>query len=91
MLADTALQSAILTVAPASCAVASVDLKVNFLRPASTDGRTLVGSGKVVHQGRSVVIANAEVLNAEHKRVALATGSALLLPGRPSSLEDAAE
>jgi uncharacterized protein (TIGR00369 family) len=91
MLADTALQSAIQTITPAGCAIASVDLKVNFLRPASTDGRSLVGSGKVVHQGRSVVIANAEVLNAEHKRVALATGSALLLPGRPASLEDTAE
>jgi len=88
MLADTALQCAIQTTAPARCAVASVDLKVNFLRPAPTDGRDLVGRGTVVHQGKSLVIANAEVLNADGRRVALATGSALLLPGRPASLED---
>jgi uncharacterized protein (TIGR00369 family) len=91
MLADTALQSAIQTVTPAGCAIASVDLKVNFLRPAVTDRRNLVGVGKVTHQGRSVVVAHAEVINPEHKRVALATGSALLLPGRPASLEGTAE
>jgi uncharacterized protein (TIGR00369 family) len=88
MCADTALQSAIQTTAPAGCAVASMDLKVNFLRPAVPDGRELIGRGAVVHQGRALVIANAEVLNPDGKRVALATGSALLLPGRPASLDD---
>jgi uncharacterized protein (TIGR00369 family) len=90
MLADAALATAIQTTAPAGCAVAAADLKVNFLRPCRPDGRNLVGRGTVVHQGRSVVIANAEVLNAEGKCVALATGSALLLPGRLASLEGAA-
>jgi uncharacterized protein (TIGR00369 family) len=91
MLADTALQSAIQTTAPAGCAVASLDLKVNFLRPISPDGTDLVGIGTVVHKGRSLVIANAEIVNAEGKRVALATGSALLLPGHPASLDDTTE
>jgi uncharacterized protein (TIGR00369 family) len=90
-LADAALQSAIQTTAPAGCAVASIDLKVNFLRPAPPDGRELLGVGTVVHKGRSLVIANAEIVNADHKRVALATGSALLLPGHPASLEDTTE
>jgi len=91
MLADAALQSAIQTTAPAGCAVASMDLKVNFLRPVVPDGQELVGVGTVVHKGRSLVIANAEVVNAEGKRVALATGSALLLPGHPASLDDTTE
>jgi uncharacterized protein (TIGR00369 family) len=91
MLADAALQSAIQTTAPAGCAVASLDLKVNFLRPVSPDGKDLVGIGTVVHKGRSLVIANAELVNAEGKRVALATGSALLLPGHPASLDDTTE
>jgi uncharacterized protein (TIGR00369 family) len=91
MLADAALQSAIQTTAPAGCAMASLDLKVNFLRPASPDGRDLVGVGTVVHQGRSLVIANAEIVNADGKRVALATGSALLLPGHRASLDDTPE
>jgi uncharacterized protein (TIGR00369 family) len=91
MLADAALQSAIQTTAPAGCAVASMDLKVNFLRPVVPDGQELVGVGTVVHKGRSLVIANAEIVNAEGKRVALATGSALLLPGHPASLDDTTE
>ncbi|MGH2718642.1 MAG: PaaI family thioesterase, partial [Actinomycetota bacterium] len=87
LVADSALQTAIITVTPPGTAVASVDLKVNFLRPCPPDGRDLLARGRVVHQGRSVVIAEAEVLNADGKRVAVATGSALLLPGRPASLE----
>jgi len=87
LVADAALQTAILTVAPAGCAVASVDLKVNFLRPCPPDGRDLIARGKVVHQGRSIVIAEAEVLNGDGKRVAVATGSALLQPGRPAALD----
>jgi uncharacterized protein (TIGR00369 family) len=91
MLADSALQSAIQTTAPAGCAVASIDLKVNFLRPVPCDGRDLVSVGTVVHRGRSLVIANAEIVNASGKRVALATGSAMLQPGRPASLDDATD
>jgi hypothetical protein len=33
-------------------------------------------------------VAHAEVVNADGKRVALATGSALMLPGRSASLID---
>ncbi|HWD08448.1 MAG TPA: PaaI family thioesterase [Actinomycetota bacterium] len=87
LVADAAAQTAILTTAPAGTAVASVDLKVNFLRPCLPDGRDLIARGKVVHQGRSVVIAGSEVLNGDGKRVALATGSALLQPGRPAALD----
>ena len=91
LLADAALQSAIVTTAPAGCVVASVDLKVNFLRPCFTDGQELVARGAVLHRGRSLVIASAEVFNAEGKRVALANGSALLLEGRSTLLEGAPE
>lgn len=91
MLADAALQTAIATTAPPGCAVASIDLKVNFLRPCPTDNRLLEGKGSVVHQGKSLVIANGEVLNADGKRVAVATGSALLLPGTPATLDPEGE
>lgn len=91
MVADAALQSAIQTTAPAGCAVASVDLKVNFLRPVPPDGGALVATGTVVHRGNSLVVADADVVNAQGKRVAVATGSGLLLPGRPASLEGGME
>jgi uncharacterized protein (TIGR00369 family) len=88
MLADAALASAIMTVTPAGTAMASIDLKVNFLRPGLADGRELLARGTVAHAGRTIVVAHSEVLNADGKHVALATGSALLLPGRSASLVD---
>ena len=86
MLGDAALASAIQTTLPAGAALAMIDLKVNFLRPAKPDGRDLIADGTVVHRGRTIAIANAQVRNADGKPVAFATGSAMILPGRPASL-----
>jgi len=88
MLADAALSCAIMTVTPAATAMAPIDLKVNFLRPGIADGRELLARGTVAHAGRTIAVAHSEVLNADGKHVALATGSALLLPGRAASLVD---
>lgn len=88
MLADAALACAIMTVTPAATAMASIDLKVNFLRPGIADGRDLLARGTVAHAGRTISVAHSEVVNSDGKRVALATGSALLIPGRSASLVD---
>jgi uncharacterized protein (TIGR00369 family) len=89
LLADSAASSAIQTLLPPKTAYAPVDLKVNFVRPALTDGRELQATGRVVHAGRSIVLADAEVANADGKLVAIARASALLRPGRPASLSEA--
>lgn len=89
LLADSALVSAIQTTAPAGTAVAAIDLKVNFLRPVLPDGRELRAHGRIRHAGRTITVAEAEVLNADGKPVAVATGSAMVLPGRPAALGDA--
>jgi uncharacterized protein (TIGR00369 family) len=89
MLADDALNAAIQTTVDAGAALASIDLKVNYLRPVQPDGRELVARGHVRHAGRSIAVAEAEVLNADEKTVALATGSAMILPGRPAALAEA--
>lgn len=88
MLADCALVSAIQTTAPPGAAVAAIDLKVNFLRPVPPDGRELRADGRVRHAGRTISVAEAEVVNADGKPVALATGSAMVLPGRAAALGD---
>jgi acyl-coenzyme A thioesterase PaaI-like protein len=49
------------------------------------DGGLLTGRGTLVHRGRSMGFATAELINDEGKRIALATSSAMLLPGRPWS------
>ena len=87
-LADLALGGAVQTTVPAGAAFAPTDLRVQFLRPVPPDGRTVTANGTVVHRGRGVAVARADVVNADGKLVALATGSAVILPGRRADLTD---
>jgi uncharacterized protein (TIGR00369 family) len=86
MLAGTAIDGAVQTTLPAGTAFAPVDLKVYFLRPVPPDGRDLVARGTVIHRGRSIAIGTSEVFDADGKKVAVATGSAVILPGRPATV-----
>jgi uncharacterized protein (TIGR00369 family) len=75
MLADAAMQMAIQTTSGRGDRFLPLDYKVNYLRPVFSDKRDLTARGEVVHRGRQIVIATAEIVNADDKRVALATGS----------------
>jgi len=86
MLAGTAIDGTVQTTLPAGTAFAPVDLKVYFLRPVSPDGRDLVATGTVIHRGRSMAIGTSEVFDADGKKVAVATGSSVILPGRPATV-----
>jgi uncharacterized protein (TIGR00369 family) len=86
MLAGTAIDGTVQTTLPAGTAFAPVDLKVYFLRPVSPDGRDLVARGTVIHRGRSMAIGTSEVFDADGKKVAVATGSAVIMPGRPATV-----
>lgn len=83
LIAETPLVCAIQTLLPAGTSYAPLDLKINFLRPVSPDGADLIATGRVVHRGRTMAIATSEVVDAEGRRVAMATGSAMILPGKP--------
>ncbi len=86
MLAESAMTSAAFSTAPADTAVAPLDFKVNYLRPVFPDGNDLTARARILHRGRTLVIAAAELTNADGKQVALATGSSMYLPGRPANL-----
>jgi uncharacterized protein (TIGR00369 family) len=79
LLADLALALATQTTLAKGEGMASVDIKVNFLRPVAGDGSMLEARAKVVHRGRSLTVGTAEILGADGRPVALATGSAALL------------
>jgi uncharacterized protein (TIGR00369 family) len=85
LLADVALTGAVFTTAAAGTAIATLDLKINYLRPVLPDGGELRAAATVTHRGRSLAVAGAE-LSKDGERVALATGSAMFLPGRPADL-----
>jgi uncharacterized protein (TIGR00369 family) len=86
MLAGTCIDGTVQTTLSAGTAFGPVDLKVYFLRPVSPDGRDLVARGTVIHRGRSMAIGTSEVFDADGKKVAVATGSSVILPGRPATV-----
>jgi uncharacterized protein (TIGR00369 family) len=86
MLAESAMTGAVFSTAPADTAVATLDFKVNYLRPVFPDGEDMTARARILHRGRTLVVAAAELSNAEGKKVALATGSSMYLPGRPANL-----
>jgi uncharacterized protein (TIGR00369 family) len=85
--ADVCLTGAVQTTVPPRTAFSPLDLKVNFVRPVAADGGELIARGSVIHRGRTLAVASAEIRNQEGKIVALATGSTLILPDRPWTLE----
>ena len=85
-MADAALLGAVQTVAEAGTGYAALDIKVHFLRPVFPDGSTLTATSKVIHRGKRLAVASAELTNAAGKLVATATGSSMLLPGRMADL-----
>jgi uncharacterized protein (TIGR00369 family) len=83
MILDVGIITAVTTTLPPGTSFGTLDLKVNFLRPVTPDGRDLRGQARVVHRGRTMAVTTAEVEDADGKRVAMATSSAMILPGVP--------
>ncbi len=82
---DGGINTAVTTTLPPAASFGTLDLKVNFLRPVTADGRDLVAEATVVHRGRTIAVTTAEVEDADGKRVAMATSSAMILPDHPWS------
>jgi uncharacterized protein (TIGR00369 family) len=83
MLAETAMAAAVQTTVGTRTAYSPLDLKVNFLRPVPPDGRDVIGRATVVHRGRTLAVARADLTNEDGKPVAVATGTALIREGHP--------
>lgn len=82
-LADAAINAAVMTTLPPASSFATLDLKMNFLRPVMPDGRDLVARATVEQRGRTIAVSTARIDDADGKRVAMATGSAMISEGRP--------
>ena len=80
---DGGINTAVTTTLSPGTSFGTLDLKVNFLRPVTPDGRDLVAQAKVTHRGRTITVTTAEVEDSDGKRVAMATSSAMILPGVP--------
>jgi uncharacterized protein (TIGR00369 family) len=82
VLADAALNAAVTTTLPPGVAFATLDLKVNFLRTVTPDGRDLHARATVEQRGRTIAVSTARIDDADGRRVAIATASAMILEGR---------
>jgi uncharacterized protein (TIGR00369 family) len=86
--ADLAMGGALMTILPPGAAFATLDLKLNFLRPVNPDGRELIGTARVIQSGKRVAFMTAEITDADGKWVAVASSSAMILPGRSWAPEE---
>jgi uncharacterized protein (TIGR00369 family) len=78
---DSAITGAVWSTLDAGAVAPTLDLQVRFLRPVWLDGSLLDITGQIVHSGRSIRVAQAEITNSEGKTVAIASGSSLVVPG----------
>jgi len=81
-LADTVLGCSVHSLLEAGVAYTSIDLSVSYLRPVFADGTKLLAVGQVTKLGRRVAFATAEIVDANNKMVATATGSVLIMDSR---------
>ncbi|MEU9472542.1 PaaI family thioesterase, partial [Streptomyces avermitilis] len=59
----------------------TLELKVNYIRAARTDGQLLTAEGTVIHAGRRTATAEGKVLDGDGKLIAHATTTCLILQG----------
>lgn len=79
-LLDSALGCATHTTLPAGTGYTSIEIKVNFLRPVTSDSGPLICTGNVTKAGRRVAFAEGDVVDRHDKTVATASGSLLIFP-----------
>lgn len=78
-LLDSALGCACWTLAPAGHHVVTVQLNINYIRPAWL-GEKVTAIGEVRHAGQMTAVSRGEVRTAEGALVASATGTFMFLP-----------
>jgi uncharacterized protein (TIGR00369 family) len=79
-LLDSAMGCAVHTTLPAGVGYTTLELKVNYIRAAQTDGTTLTAEGTVIHAGRRTATAEGKVTDSRGKLIAHATTTCLILP-----------
>ncbi|MFG3013950.1 PaaI family thioesterase [Streptomyces cinerochromogenes] len=78
-LLDSAMGCAVHTTLPAGIGYTTLELKVNYIRAARTDGQILTATGTVIHAGRRTATAEGKILDEQGKLIAHATTTCLIL------------
>ena len=78
-LLDTVMGCAVHTTLAAGVGYTTLELKINYVRPAHTGGQKLIGTGNVIHSGRRVATAEGRVVDEKGKLMAHATTTCMIL------------
>jgi uncharacterized protein (TIGR00369 family) len=81
-LADVACGYAALTMMPADREVLTVEFKINFLKPAKTDG--VIAVGQVIQSGRTLTVCDGTVFDATRTRVLAKMTATMMAVDAPS-------
>jgi uncharacterized protein (TIGR00369 family) len=79
LLAKSAAAAAVQATAGRGTSFTALDVKINFLRAVPADGRDLLATGTVLHRGKRLAIATAELMH-DDTAVAVLTGTTALTP-----------
>jgi uncharacterized protein (TIGR00369 family) len=77
-LLDSAMSCAVHTALPEGAGYTTLELKVNFVRPARTDGGPLRCEGTTIHLGRRVATCEGRITDANGKLVAHGTATCMI-------------
>ncbi|TXS42252.1 PaaI family thioesterase [Streptomyces sp. uw30] len=77
-LLDSVMGCAVHTTLPAGVGYTTLELKVNYIRAARTEGQTLTATGSVIHAGRRTATAEGRVLDEQGRLVAHGTTTCLI-------------
>jgi len=78
-LLDSVLGCAVQSTLPPGVGYASIEIKVNYVRPVHAEGRELMAHGRLTKPGRRVAFAEGDVRNLDGLVVATASGSCLIV------------
>jgi len=80
LVCDTACGCAVSTELPAGETCATLEIKVNYIRPIGAGASRLACTGTVLHLGRRSALAEAKLLDSQGKLVAHATSTLMIFP-----------
>jgi len=83
-LADSAMGLAVVSTLTLEESFTTLELKVNFLRPATVENGPLRCVGRVVHRGRQTAVTEAEVVDRNGELIGQATSTCLIMAVKPS-------
>ena len=81
-LADSAMGFAVFSTLPAGDTSATVELHVNLVKAVTADTGILRSTGRVVHRGQQIVVAEAEIVDQQNQLIARASSTIVILQRR---------